>query len=203
MGGSDVYVGLIGLRYGSPVRDQPRGVLYRAGVRYRDGEPGLPRLVFVLDENVAVPIPPARLLDADPGLQERQRAFRAKVADSGVVLGKFATPEQLEVLLLQALQETRPRAEAPPVAERGSWIPASPLYRLEGLADKPAALTVEQARAQPSRMLLARHEIVPFAGRRLPAAFVRVAASGRPSLGATCAWVRRSGQVPIGPALRA
>ena len=40
-----------------------------------------------------------------------------------------------------------------------------PLYRLEGLADRPAALSLEQARAQPSRMLLARYEIVPFTGR--------------------------------------
>ena len=40
-----------------------------------------------------------------------------------------------------------------------------PPYRLEGLADRPAALSREQARAQPSRMLLARYEIVPFTGR--------------------------------------
>jgi tetratricopeptide (TPR) repeat protein/transcriptional regulator with XRE-family HTH domain len=40
-----------------------------------------------------------------------------------------------------------------------------PLYRLEQLAGEPAGLGVEEARAQPSRMLLARYEIVPFAGR--------------------------------------
>ena len=40
-----------------------------------------------------------------------------------------------------------------------------PAYRLEGLADRHRALSAEQARAQPSRMLLARYEIVPFTGR--------------------------------------
>ena len=71
-------------------------------------EAGLLRLVFLLDEDAAVPIPPGRLLDGDPGLQVRQRAFRARLAESGVMLGKVASPEQLELLLLQALQETRP-----------------------------------------------------------------------------------------------
>ena len=40
---------------------------------------GLPRLVFLLDEDAAVPIPPGRLIDSDPGLQVRQRAFRARL----------------------------------------------------------------------------------------------------------------------------
>ena len=32
-------------------------------------------------KDAAVPIPPGRLLDRDPALQERQRAFRARVLD--------------------------------------------------------------------------------------------------------------------------
>ncbi len=90
---ADVYAGLIGLRYGSPVRDQPQ-------VSYTELEfdtataAGTPRLVFVLDEDAAVPISPGRLLDRDPALQERQRAFRARVLDAGVLAVKFASPEQ-------------------------------------------------------------------------------------------------------------
>ena len=102
----DVYVGLIGLRYGSPVRDQPE-VSYTELEFDSASDAQLPRLVFLVDEDAAVPIPPGRLLDRDPELQARQRAFRAKVLESGGMVGKFATPEQLELLLLQALQETR------------------------------------------------------------------------------------------------
>jgi Domain of unknown function (DUF4062) len=123
--GCDVYVGLIGLRYGSPVRDKPE-------VSYTELEfqvataAGLPRLVFFLDEDAAVPIPPGKLLDGDPGLQARQRAFRARLADSGVMTGKVASPEQLELLLLQALQESRPPAEPPTAVRRGTGLPARP-----------------------------------------------------------------------------
>ena len=123
--GCDVYVGLIGLRYGSPVRDQPE-VSYTELEFDTATEAGLPRLVFMLDEDAAVPIPPGRLIDADPGLQARQRAFRARVLDSGVMAGKFASPEQLELLLLQALQETRPQAEPPAAAGRAARLPARP-----------------------------------------------------------------------------
>ena len=99
----DVYVGLIGLRYGSPVKD-------RAGVSYTElefeaaTEAGLPRLVFILDEDAVLPIPAARLLDDDPGLRVRQRAFRDRLRAAGIVTAGVSSPEQLEVELLHALQ---------------------------------------------------------------------------------------------------
>ena len=108
----DVYVGLIGLRYGTPVRDRP-DESYTELEFQTATEVGLPRLVFLLDENAALPIPPARLLDGDPDLQARQRAFRAAVLESGVMAHTFASPEQLELFLLQALQEARPQPEPP------------------------------------------------------------------------------------------
>jgi RecA/RadA recombinase len=110
--GSDVYVGLIGLRYGSPVRDMPR-VSYTELEFDAATEAGLPRLVFLLDEDEPVPIPPGQLHDADPSRQGRQRAFRARLLDSGVTAVKFSAAAQLELLLAQALQESRPQSESP------------------------------------------------------------------------------------------
>jgi hypothetical protein len=89
-------------------------------------EAGLPRLVFLLDEDAAVPIPPGRLLDRDPGLQARQRVFRGRVLESGVMAGTFSSPEQLELLVWQALSQTRPPV-TPPLPGRGAaGLPAWP-----------------------------------------------------------------------------
>ena len=121
--GCDVYVGLIGLRYGSPVRDRPQ-VSYTELEFAAATEARLPRLVFLLDEDAAIPIPPGRLIDTDLELQARQREFRATLLDSGVMAGKVASPEQLELLLLQALQESRPQRE--PAAAGHARLPARP-----------------------------------------------------------------------------
>lgn len=40
-----------------------------------------------------------------------------------------------------------------------------PLYRIEDFPAAPVALSVAKARAQPSRLLLAQHAVVPFTGR--------------------------------------
>ena len=83
-------------------------------------EAGLPQLVFLLDEDKPVPIPPGALHDTKVSLQKRQRSFRAKVLDSGITAVKFSTAEQLELLLAQALLQARPPAEA----EHGAGLPA-------------------------------------------------------------------------------
>ena len=72
-----------------------------------------------------MPIPPGRLIDGDPGFRARQRAFRADCWIVGVTAGTFASPEQLELELLQALQESRPPAE-PPLAAGRARLPARP-----------------------------------------------------------------------------
>jgi hypothetical protein len=69
-----------------------------------------------------------------------------------------------------------------------TFLQNRPFYRLERLASQPARLSAEDARAQPSRMLHARYEVVPFVGRS--------------DLLGRLTEPRRPGKVPAGCALR-
>jgi Restriction endonuclease NaeI/Domain of unknown function (DUF4062) len=105
--GCSVYVGLIGLRYGSRVRDRPE-MSYTELEFHAAAEARLPRMVFVLDEDADLGIPPARVFDQEADRWERQRAFRARLREAGVTVGTVTSPDQLELMLYQALLESRP-----------------------------------------------------------------------------------------------
>ena len=101
--GCDVYVGVLGTRYGSPVTDRPE-------VSYTELEfdtataAGLPRLVFLLDTAAAdVGIPLAQLIDHAFGA--RQEAFRRRVQASGLVTQSFASPDELGRVVERSLRE--------------------------------------------------------------------------------------------------
>ena len=113
--GCDVFVGLLGTRYGSPVRDRPE-VSYSELEFEAATEAGLPRLVFLLDTNADVGIPPAALIDWEFGT--RQEAFRRRVQDSGMVARPFPDPATLGQLVERALRELA--AEATQRASRSS-----------------------------------------------------------------------------------
>jgi tetratricopeptide (TPR) repeat protein len=120
----DVYIGLIGLRYGSPVRDRP-DVSYTELEFDTATEAGLVRLAFLLDENVALPIPLPRLLDQEPDLQDRQQAFRDRLLNAaGITVRRVTDPQDLQLALFKALQETRPAAETE--LAPGGELPARP-----------------------------------------------------------------------------
>ena len=101
--GCHVYVGVLGTRYGSPVRDKPE-VSYTELEFEAATAAGLPRLVFLLETSVAaVGIPPAQLIDHAFGA--RQESFRRRVRDSGLVTQSFDSPDQLGRLVERSLRE--------------------------------------------------------------------------------------------------
>lgn len=88
--GCDVYVGVLGTRYGSQVQDEPE-MSYTELEFDTAAAAGLPRLMFLLDMTaVDVGIPLEELVDHNFGA--RQKAFRRRVQDSGLVTGPFANP---------------------------------------------------------------------------------------------------------------
>ena len=106
VGQADVYVLIVGYRYGSPVRDRPE-VSYTE-LEYETATAlGLPRLVFVLGDDVQGP--PALFRDVEYGA--RQEAFRRALAESGLTTRTVSSPFALEAAVHQALIEL-PRAAA-------------------------------------------------------------------------------------------
>ena len=117
---AEVYVLIAGFRYGSPVRDEP--ALSYTELEFQTAtDAGMPRLVFLVDEDADGP---ARLFrDVEHGA--RQEAFRARLTgEAGLVVGSVANPDRLETLLHQALTEL-PRATTADVPVGRVWnIPA-------------------------------------------------------------------------------
>jgi tetratricopeptide (TPR) repeat protein len=101
--GCQVYVGVLGTRYGSPVRDEP--VMSYTELEFETAtEAGLDRLVFLLDTHAAeAGIPPSGLIDLEFGA--RQEAFRRRVRDNGLVTATFTDPAALGQLVERSLRE--------------------------------------------------------------------------------------------------
>jgi hypothetical protein len=100
--GCEIYVGVLGTRYGSPVPDKSE-VSYTELEFDTATEAGLERLVFVLDTNADnVGIPVSALIDDRYGA--RQAAFRARV-QGGLVVQSFTDPATLGQLVERSLRE--------------------------------------------------------------------------------------------------
>ncbi len=105
--GADVYAAIIGFRYGSPVRDEPE-LSYTELEFAAATERGLPRLVFLLDEDAVLPLPRSCLSDSQ--YENRQQMFRQRITDAGTVMQRVSSPDQLELLLFQALTDLHEQA---------------------------------------------------------------------------------------------
>lgn len=104
---ADVYVGIIGFRYGSVVTDDPSRSYTELEFDIAT-ELGLPRLVFLLDEDSVLPMP--QRFQSDPMYGERQQAFRDRIIGSGITISRVRSSERLETLLNQALTDLRGQA---------------------------------------------------------------------------------------------
>ena len=106
----DVLVGIYGLRYGSPVRDQPE-VSYTELEFITATEAAMPRLIFVINaDSEELGLPAKALVDRDYG--DRQDAFIQRVKDAGLTLQFFRNPDDLKGLVERSLRELAESAAA-------------------------------------------------------------------------------------------
>lgn len=123
--GCDVYLGIIGFRYGTPVPDRPE-LSYTELEFEAATATAIPRLVFLLDDDAEVPFRDF----ADFVHGDRQERFRRRLSTGGIIAAGFRTPAELETAVLKGLVELRDKQREadpdphphPPEAIRRPWL---------------------------------------------------------------------------------
>ncbi|WP_239312521.1 DUF4062 domain-containing protein, partial [Frankia sp. Cj3] len=98
----DVYIAIIGFAYGSVVPDHD-GISYTELEFQAATTAGIPRLVFLLDPDAALP---RRLIDIEGAPIED---FRQRLCNSGIIVQMFTDPGDLNGSALHALNDLRNR----------------------------------------------------------------------------------------------
>jgi tetratricopeptide (TPR) repeat protein len=120
----EVYVGVLGTLYGSPVCDRPE-VSYTELEFDTATEARLDRLVFLLDTDAEdVGIPPSSSIDREFGA--RQDAFRRRVQNSGLTIRFFANPAELGQLVERSLRDLADMRARLVSGIRREQVPAEP-----------------------------------------------------------------------------
>jgi WD40 repeat protein len=140
--GCDVYVGVLGFRYGSPVPDRTDGISY-TDLEFRAATAaGIPRLIFLLDDEA--PLPP-RLVDSN---RERVAGFRDRLRQAGVIVRNFMTADALEAAISQALSQLPDAPLVPGWGVRPSMVPGD-VNRMVERPELSAALAAHLTAAGP------------------------------------------------------
>lgn len=115
---ADVYVGIIGHRYGNVVPDT-NGLSYTEFEFQTAGEFGLPRLIFLVDGAFG---------DAEPESRaDRQRLFRQRLlSESDLTVARVRTPQDLAVGLIEALHDLLQTRRVGIDTQLPNAIPAEP-----------------------------------------------------------------------------
>jgi hypothetical protein len=151
----DVYVGIYGLRYGSPVREQPKKSYTELEFETAT-DAHKPRLVFILDQtSTQLGLPPEALVDRRHG--QRQDAFLRRVRENaGLTIQTFRNPDDLRAKLMQALAALGGSIRSAPTAERAIQRPVPEL--LPYLPDRHQQ---EELMVASLRRLLATEQATP------------------------------------------
>jgi Domain of unknown function (DUF4062)/NB-ARC domain len=101
----DLYLAVVGFRYGSRVPDRSDGVSFTELEFLTAAQAGMPRLVFVLDEDAGVP---RWMVDKDSSAIDD---FRERLYRTGLMVKTFTSPTDLGEAVLHALYEEKLKQE--------------------------------------------------------------------------------------------
>ena len=159
--GCEVYVGVLGTRYGTPVRDMPE-VSYTELEFQTATEAGLDRLMFLLDTDADdVGIPLSKSIDREFGA--RQDAFRRRVQASELLTQSFANPDALGRLVERSLRDLADMRRRIGSGIRREQVPAEPqpVRASKFVNPPPAAVPAWFQDRQVETGLLARYVTDP------------------------------------------